>query len=72
MVKPAKVELVRRGGPYGRNVERYSGFPDRESMLEWVKDYQDKWFVYFPRFSKVQQDEDGTWSVHCETAASCD
>lgn len=67
-----KLEILRRSNGRGNNVDRISGFPDRETLVEWAQNYKDKWFVYFPRFSNIRQDEDGTWSVERSEAGSCD
>ncbi len=49
----------------------YGGFASKEEVDEFDRHYQENWYVYFPKVTKVWE-EDGKWFCILRTADSCD
>jgi hypothetical protein len=53
------------------NITNYSGFVNEQELNEFIQYYKNTWYVYFPRFSNIKE-ENGVWSCTLSEAQSCD
>lgn len=49
----------------------YTGFSSKEEVEEYDRYYQENWYVYFPKVTKIWE-ENGNWFCILRTADSCD